>query len=82
MRFAVLSAALALVAGAVFAAAGLLRLGGVMDLVSKPVMTGFLFGLGLTIAVGQLPKLFCVESGTGVAENVRIEPTLDAAVRR
>lgn len=64
-RFAVLSAALALVAGAVFAGAGFLRLGGVMDLVSKPVMTGFLFGLGLTIAVGQLPKLFGVEGGTG-----------------
>lgn len=64
-RFAVLSAALALVAGAVFAGAGLLRLGGVMDLVSKPVMTGFLFGLGLTIAVGQLPKLFGVEEASG-----------------
>jgi high affinity sulfate transporter 1 len=64
-RFAVLSAALALVAGAVFAGAGLLRLGGVMDLVSKPVMTGFLFGLGLTIAVGQLPKLFGVEAASG-----------------
>lgn len=36
MRFAVLSAALALVAGAVFVGAGALRLGGVMDLVSKP----------------------------------------------
>lgn len=64
-RFAALSAALALVAAAVFAGAGLLRLGGVMDLFSKPVMTGFLFGLGMTVAIGQLPKLFGVESGTG-----------------
>ena len=41
---------------------GALKIGGVMDLVSKPVMTGFLFGLGLTVAIGQLPKLFGVET--------------------
>jgi hypothetical protein len=55
----------ALVAAAVLVAAGLLRLGGVMDLVSKPVVTGFLFGLGLTVAVGQLSKVLGVEGGSG-----------------
>jgi sulfate permease, SulP family len=64
-RFAALSAALALVAAVVLAGSGALRLGGVSDLISKPVMTGFLFGLGLTIAIGQLPKLFGVEGGSG-----------------
>ena len=64
-RFVALTAALALLAAAVFIGAGLLRLGGIMDLVSKPVMTGFLFGLGLTVAIGQLPKLFGVDAGTG-----------------
>jgi sulfate permease, SulP family len=64
-RFAALSAGLALVAAAVLAAAGFLRLGGVMDLVSKPVMTGFLFGLGLVVAVGQVPKLLGVDEGSG-----------------
>ena len=44
---------------------GVLRLGGVMDLVSKPVMTGFLFGLGLTVTVGQLPELLGVPAGSG-----------------
>ena len=44
--FAALSAALALVTAAVFVGAGLLRLGGVSDLISKPILTGFLFGLG------------------------------------
>lgn len=39
---------------AVLIAAGLLRLGAVSDLVSKPVMTGFLFGLGMTITIGEL----------------------------
>jgi sulfate permease, SulP family len=64
-RFAALSAALAILSGLILVGAGLLKLGGVMDLVSKPVMTGFLFGLGLTVAIGQLPKLFGVEGGSG-----------------
>ena len=65
MQFAALSAALALVSAAVLVGAGFLRLGGVMDLISKPVMTGFLFGLGLTVAVGQLSKIFGVPGGSG-----------------
>jgi sulfate permease, SulP family len=65
IKFAALSAALALVAAAVLAGAGLLRLGGVADLVPKTVMTGFLFGLGLTITVSQLPALFGVKAGSG-----------------
>ena len=63
--FAVLSAGLAVVTAGVLAAAGVLRLGGVTDLISKPVLVGFLFGLGLTVAVGQLPKLFGVPGGDG-----------------
>jgi sulfate permease, SulP family len=63
--FAALPAALALVVAVVFAAAGLLRLGGVSDLISKPILVGFLFGLGMTIAVGQLPKLLGVKGGSG-----------------
>ncbi len=64
-RFAALSAALAVVSGVVLIASGVLRIGGVMDLVSKPVMTGFLFGLGLFVAVGQLPKLLGIRGGSG-----------------
>jgi sulfate permease, SulP family len=64
-RFAALSAALAIVSGVILIAAGALRLGGVMDLVSKPVMTGFLFGLGLFVAVGQLPKLLGIPGSSG-----------------
>ena len=44
---------------------GLLRFGAISDLVSKPVMTGFLFGLGLVIALAQLPALLGVEPGEG-----------------
>src|SRR5947209_11211229 len=64
-RFAALSATFALVVAVAFAGAGVLRVGGVTDLVSKPVMTGFLFGLGLTIAVGQLPKVLGIAGGHG-----------------
>ena len=65
VRFAALSAALALVTAAVLVAAGLVRLGAIADLVSKPVMTGFLFGLGLYIAISQLPSLLGVDAGDG-----------------
>lgn len=64
-RFAALSATLAIVTAVALAAAGALRLGAIADLVSKPVMTGFLFGLGLTIAVAQLPAVFGVPVGDG-----------------
>jgi high affinity sulfate transporter 1 len=64
-RFAALSAALAVVAAVVLIAAGLLKLGRVMDFVPKTVMTGFLFGLGLVVALGQLPKIFGVPGGSG-----------------
>jgi high affinity sulfate transporter 1 len=64
-RFAALSAGLALVAAAALAVAGLLSLGRITDLVSTPVMTGFLFGLGLTVAAAQATKLLGVEDGSG-----------------
>jgi high affinity sulfate transporter 1 len=66
-RFLTLSAAFALICALVLGCAGALRLGGVSDIVSKPVMTGFLFGLGLTIAVSQLPHLLGVPGGDGDA---------------
>ena len=56
-RFALLSAGLAIITAGVLVAAGLLRLGRVTDFVSKAVMTGFLFGLGLTVALAQVSKL-------------------------
>ncbi|MET0686118.1 MAG: SulP family inorganic anion transporter [Solirubrobacteraceae bacterium] len=64
-KFAALSAALALVAAALLAGAALLKLGGLTDFVSRPVMTGFLFGLGMLITVGQLPAILGVPAGDG-----------------
>ena len=64
-KFAALSAMLALVTGVVLVAGGWLRFGAVADLVSKAVMTGFLFGLGLTIMLAQLPSVLGVDAGDG-----------------
>lgn len=63
--FLALSAALAILCGGVFVLAGLLRLGALSDFVAKPVLTGFLFGLGLVIAAGQLSKLLGVKDPAG-----------------
>jgi high affinity sulfate transporter 1 len=48
---------LALLVGALTLAAGLLRLGFVADLLSRPTQLGYMNGLALTILVSQLPKL-------------------------
>jgi high affinity sulfate transporter 1 len=56
---------LVLVIGVVFLVAGLARLGWVTQFLSKPVMDGFVTGLAVFVAVGQLNKLFGVEKGDG-----------------
>src|SRR2546428_236514 len=38
--------------------AGIVKLGFVADLLSKPTQIGYMNGLALTILIGQLPKLF------------------------
>jgi len=53
-----LAGGLALIAGAFGIAFGLLRLGLLTDLLSKPIRIGYLNGIALTVLVGQLPKLF------------------------
>src|ERR1700739_4852314 len=47
-----------LIVGAIMIAAGAAKLGFVADLLSKPTQIGSMNGLGLTILVGQLPKVF------------------------
>lgn len=54
---------LALMVGALLAIGGLLRLGWVADLLSTPVVTGFLAGISVHIVVSQLPGLFGLAGG-------------------
>ena len=49
---------LALLVAAIEIGLGLGKLGFVADLLSKEVQVGYMIGLGITIIVGQLPKLF------------------------
>ena len=57
-RLLPLAGALALAAGGITMAAGLLRIGILSDLVSMPIRLGYLHGIALTVLVGQLPRLF------------------------
>jgi sulfate permease, SulP family len=59
------AAALVLIIGIIFLVAGWARLGWVTQFLSKPVMDGFVTGLAIFVAVGQLNKLFGVEKGEG-----------------
>jgi sulfate permease, SulP family len=55
-RYAALAAALALIVGALCLLAWLLRLGFVADLLSKPVLVGYLAGVGVLMITSQLGK--------------------------
>ncbi len=57
--------ALVLVVGIVFLVAAVLRLGFITQFISEPVMAGFVTGLAVFVAVGQLNKLFGVEKPDG-----------------
>jgi sulfate permease, SulP family len=56
---------LVLVVGIILLLCGLLRLGFVTAFISHSVMTGFIFGLAIHIAVNQAPKLFGLPQGHG-----------------
>ena len=64
-----LAIALALMVGAMMLAGGAFRLGGIANLLSMPVMVGFLAGISVHIIVSQLPGVLGLESPSG--------PTLD-----
>jgi high affinity sulfate transporter 1 len=64
-RFVALSAALALIVGALLVIAGVARLGFISEFLAKPVVTGFVFGVAVTIIVGQLPKLLGIQATSG-----------------
>jgi SulP family sulfate permease len=63
--YAGLSAALALTVGVLLILAGIVKLGFISDFLSKSVVVGFVFGLAISIAVSQAPKLFGVPAGSG-----------------
>ena len=60
-----LLAALAILTGVILIAAGLLRLGFVAEFLARPVLVGFISGIGIVIAVGQLPNLLGLSVARG-----------------
>ncbi len=57
-RAIALAGAMAVVSGAACILAGVMRLGFVTELLSKPIRYGYMNGIALTVLVSQLPKLF------------------------
>src|SRR4029077_6791034 len=87
-RAGALASTLALMVGVVMAVGGIVRLGFVADLLSKPTMIGYMNGLALTILIGQLPKLFgfstdasgLIDEARAFADGVRNGETVGAAL--
>ena len=58
MRAVALASMMAVVSGLVCIMAGLMRLGFVTELLSKPIRYGYMNGIAFTVLISQLPKLF------------------------
>jgi len=56
-----LASAMALVSGLVCLAAGVLRLGFITELLSKPIRYGYMNGIALTVLISQTPRLFGIQ---------------------
>jgi high affinity sulfate transporter 1 len=67
-----LAGVLAVITGLIILVAGIARLGFLTELLSRPVQLGYLYGIAVTILVGQLPRLcgFSIE-GRGLLTELR-----------
>ena len=73
-RAVALTAALAIGSGLGLLAVGLLRLGWAAEFLSRPIVTGFVFGLVLVIIIGEIPKLFGLPpvGGDSIGQSIEI----------
>ena len=70
-RYAQLAATMALLAGAMLVVARLVRLGFLANFLSRTVLVGFLTGVGVQVAVGQLGAMLGVHvTGSGTVEKL------------
>jgi high affinity sulfate transporter 1 len=58
VRGVALGGMMAVVSGTVCIIAGLMRLGFITELLSKPIRYGYMNGIALTVLISQLPKIF------------------------
>jgi solute carrier family 26 (sodium-independent sulfate anion transporter), member 11 len=61
----VLAGTIAMLAGAVFTALGVLRLGWLVDMLSLPAVTAFITGSAITICFGQFPVMMGIRHISG-----------------
>ncbi|MDA0159280.1 sulfate permease [Solirubrobacter ginsenosidimutans] len=64
-EYIALTVALTLMVGVLYIAGGLARMGFVSRFFARPVLDGFIVGLGLYIAIGQLPKVVGIAKPSG-----------------
>jgi SulP family sulfate permease len=62
VQYATMAATLALLVGVILLLARILRTGWIADLLSIPVITGFLAGISIHIVVGQLPSVMGIDA--------------------
>src|SRR4051794_28060048 len=72
-----LTVALTLMVGVIYIAGGLARMGFVARFFARPVLEGFIVGLGLYIAIGQLPAVVGIAKPTGNTLSVLWNTTTD-----
>jgi high affinity sulfate transporter 1 len=79
-RAVAVASLMAVVTGLVCILIGLLRLGFITELLSKPIRYGYMNGIALTVLIGQLPKLFgfSIESAGPLRNLARIAEALRA----
>lgn len=63
-------AVIALLNGVILLVAGIAKLGFLADFMARSVMVGFLAGVGIQIAVGQLPDILHIEASGGFLHKV------------
>jgi sulfate permease, SulP family len=63
--FMALTSALAITVGIIMIVLAFMKLGFISDFLAKSVMTGYIFGVALLIAMSQLPKVFGVPGVSG-----------------
>jgi high affinity sulfate transporter 1 len=76
-EYIALTAALTLMVGVIYIAGGLARMGFIARFFARPVLEGFIVGLGLYIAIGQLPKVVGIEKPSGNTLSVLVNTVAD-----
>ena len=76
-EYIALTAALTLMVGVIYLAGGLARMGFVARFFARPVLEGFIVGLGLYIAIGQLPKVAGIATPSGDTVAVLVKTIAD-----